>query len=141
MLWQRRASDWCHAAFKRALRYAGLTLSEFIHLISDRTVTTSSAFSGIATEITSGQCIEAAAQEYLASALDPSVAPLPTPIKYECLQCIEKVGTCQEGHLNNKRGPACLHSDILMFCPLSLKARLDKEAVLDDGLLREGSPA
>jgi len=131
------AFAWCRIAFQRVLQSAGLSSLELLHLISDRTITTSSSFSGIATEITAGQCIEAAAAAHIASVLDSGVAPLPAPIKYKCLHCIEKASVCQEELLHNTHGPDCLFGDIMTFCPPALQAQVDATVELDGGLLKQ----
>lgn len=131
------AFAWCGIAFQRVLQSTGLSSSDLLHLISDRTITTSSSFSGIATEITAGQCIEAAAAAHIASALDSGVAPLPVPIKYKCLHCIEKSSPCQEELLHNKRGPDCLFGDIMTFCPPALQAHVDATEEFDGEFLKQ----
>ena len=105
------AMQWANDGLTRLQQLGSETKPTLIKKLCDRTITTSSAFSGVGSPETSDLFIEAAVAQL--SSLDPGT----TPLKFEGEWALEFDGPCQEELLAAQQPPQHLFVNILDVCP------------------------
>ena len=107
------AFAWCPNSLRRLLA-AGLSEADLCSLLSDRVITTSSAFSGAGADLVADSSTEATARKFLPGSSCGSEA---RPLRFKAVHAIERNGPCQEELLHYNHAPSCLFGDIMAFCP------------------------
>ena len=111
------AFAWAPVALRRLVAYDCLPREALKNALSNRTLTTSSAFSGIGSDAAADACIAAAARDVLHE-LGHNQQP---PLRFISLYNIEIVGTCRNEVLSGPDPPRCMFGDILEFAPPKLR--------------------
>ena len=126
------AFAWAPVALRRLVAYDCLPREALKNALSNRTLTTSSAFSGIGSDAAADACIAAAGRDVLHE-LGHNQQP---PLRFISLYNIEIVGTCRNEVLSGPDPPRCMFGDILEFAPPKLRGlcmRAMADAKLQNG--------
>ena len=128
-------------ALARACEALG-SAEELIHLISNRTASTSSAFSGIGTDITADSVHSHCFQEFINENWTGDHACKPVAVKFESKFAMDFDNKCIEELLAHPAGSGCVFKDVLEFAPSSLRTAcgLDGGAELPGETLRKVLP-
>jgi len=130
------AFGWCAAAFARLVgRYGDdpavpatvlMETSDLSHALSNRTITTSGCFAGVASDAAAHGMITASAAEFLESLPAPAASSgpspsRPSPLKFRAAWYIEKDQVRQEGLILASPPGTCVHCDMTDFLPETLR--------------------
>ena len=126
------AFAWAPVALRRMAAYGCVPREALKTAISNRTLTTYSAFSGIGSDAAADACIAAAARDVLKE-LGHDEQP---PLRFTSLCNIEVVGTCRNEVLSGPDPPRCMFGDIMEFAPPTLRRLCDR--AMSDAMLQWG---
>ena len=115
------AFSWCASGLRRLLAGSVITPEQFAALASARTITTSTAFSGIGCSETADEIVASGCQQVLGEVNDGNRDSGALPLCFKPEFAIEFKAACQEEILYLPKPPAHVFDDQLSFVPAKVK--------------------
>ena len=112
------AFNWCGQGFDRLMNSGVCSTQLLMSLLTDRVITTSTAFSGVGTPDTADVLIEHSAARFVSQNAGNEYANIlqrAAPLKFTPLFAVESDAACREELLAMPQPPACLFPDVMAF--------------------------